>query len=486
MCGIFGQINTKYDDFDYKGFTTLGIINDVRGGDSVGIFIDGKTHYGVDKMKHFEDFMCASKLLDKTQKCRIAFGHCRKTSVGTTSLETAQPVVIRKKGVVEYVLMHNGTIHNYEDLAKKYIPDVKIDGMSDSQVMARIFYAGHYEAIEEYNGGAVFAILDYRRGTTNPLVLFFKGASKKSEYCKSVEEERPLYFTCNKDTMYFSSIDSILQPMLKKEDVYTFGENILYEYEAGEIYEYQKFDRSLCCQNKITTKTLATCNNYSYGQYSFEDLDDSYGSYGNDNLSNSCSTQYTEYMYPEPYNTEFPSFAAFANIPRIELYREVETGKDLMYYQKFKYNLLHGGLYISGAGIVYRKKESYNEQYWFWQGILLKNKKCFDYLLRIQKELNCDETDLSGGWPELISCLSALPVYDCVVERYFDGISGTPYDGTISIPFTKKRMSFYNGKSNTYFMNNEKYSGSELLEEFKDYDPCTDDAVITIVGEKTK
>ena len=485
MCGIFGQINTKYDDFDYKGFTTLGIVNDVRGGDSVGIFIDGKTHFGVDKMKHFEDFMCASKLLDKTQKCRIAFGHCRKTSVGTTSLETAQPVVIRKKGVVEYVLMHNGTIYNYEDLAKKYIPNIKIDGMSDSQVMARIFYEGHYEAIEEYNGGAVFAILDYRKGSTNPLVLFFKGASRRSEYSKIIEEERPLYFTCNKDVMYFSSIDSILQPMLRKEDVYTFEENILYEYEAGEIYEYKKFDRSNCCQTKITTKSIATFSGYSYGQYDLDDLDETYG-YESGNSYKNNSAAYSEYIYPEPYNTEFPSFAAFANIPRIELYREVETNKSLTYYQKFDYNLLHGGLYISGAGIVYRGKDSFDEQYWFWQGILLKNKKCFDYLLRIQKELNCDETDLMSGWPELISCFSALPIYDCIIERYYDGMSGIPYEGSVNIPFTKKRMTFYDGKSNTYFMNSEKYSGMQIIEEYKDYDPCTDDSVITIVGEKAK
>lgn len=163
MCGIFGQINNKYDKFDYREFCTLGIVNDARGGDSVGIFIDGKTHYGIDKIKHFGDFMCVSKPLDKTEMCKIAFGHCRKTSVGVTSVETAQPVVIRKKNKVEYVLMHNGTIYNTDALAEKYIPKVNIKGMSDSQVMAHIFHAGHYEALKEYNGSAVFAIIDYRK-----------------------------------------------------------------------------------------------------------------------------------------------------------------------------------------------------------------------------------------------------------------------------------------------------------------------------------
>ena len=44
------------------------------------------------------------------------------------------------------MLLHNGTIFNYEDLAKKYIPDIDIKGMTDSQVMEQIFYYKGYDA----------------------------------------------------------------------------------------------------------------------------------------------------------------------------------------------------------------------------------------------------------------------------------------------------------------------------------------------------
>ena len=479
MCGIFGQINNKYDKFDYREFCTLGVVNDVRGGDSVGIFIDGKTHYGIDKMKHFENFMCASKLLDRTEMCRIAFGHCRKTSVGVTSLETAQPVVIRKKKKVEYVLMHNGTIYNTDALAKKYIPKIDIKGMSDSQVMAHIFHAGHYEALKEYNGSAVFAIIDYRESDTNPLILFFKGESKKYEYGKVTDEERPLYFTCNKDTMFFSSIYSILEPIFKNEEVYTFETNILYQYENGEIYKYGEYDRSECCQQKITEPATSPLAIRDRDDYEYE----RYNAYG---ASGYSSASLSDYIYPEPYNKEFPQFSAFADIPKLKVYNEVTANKDLLYYQSARYNVLQGGVHISGAGYVNREADTINHQYWFWQGTMLKNKKCFDLLLRTQEIINCDESDLLVSYPELIACLSALPVYDNLIDMYEDGSTGDFYTGTIEVPFSKIRLCITNGKCLSYGYDLMSHSGENAIKKFEDYDPCKDDIVLTIVGDKFK
>ena len=49
MCGIFGHISLeKKKKFNFPLFATLGIHNDTRGGDSCGIFIDGKSEYGTD------------------------------------------------------------------------------------------------------------------------------------------------------------------------------------------------------------------------------------------------------------------------------------------------------------------------------------------------------------------------------------------------------------------------------------------------------
>ena len=122
MCGIFGQISVKAKAFNKRAFCTMGVRNDSRGGDSCGIFIDGNVEYGIDKQKLFINFFRDSKLLEYTTTCKIALGHCRKASVGKVGLETAQPVVIyNDQNKIEFVVIHNGTIYNYEELAKKYL-----------------------------------------------------------------------------------------------------------------------------------------------------------------------------------------------------------------------------------------------------------------------------------------------------------------------------------------------------------------------------
>ena len=71
MCGIFGIINRRPKKFDYKTFCTLGVVNDSRGGDSCGVFIDGKVEYGVSKEKLFTDFFYGSKLINEKRDSDI-------------------------------------------------------------------------------------------------------------------------------------------------------------------------------------------------------------------------------------------------------------------------------------------------------------------------------------------------------------------------------------------------------------------------------
>lgn len=463
MCGIFGQINNKYNTFDYKTFCTLGMVNDVRGGDSVGIFIDGNYEYGIDKIKHFENFMCSSKLLEKTEKCKIAFGHCRKTSIGVTSLETAQPVLITKNNKIEYVLMHNGTIYNIEELAKKYIPEIDIKGMSDSQVMAHIFYAGHYEALEEYNGSAVFAIADYRNNNTYPKILFFKGASKKNELSKEEDDERPFYFTNDNNTLFFSSIDSILAPIFKNKDIFTIESNILIEFKDNKLHIVKKYDRTKCYQTKITTfqnlnyYNSCYCDNYNYSNYP---------------TLNTPNKQ-----LPEPYNKEIPEFSSYMNLTQLKEWMAIDVDFDLLYYQSNKNNLLQGGINISSAGYVSPMENGFYKKYWFWQGILLKNKLCFDFLLKLQYDYGIDEEEVLNLFPEMVIHLSVLPFYLNEQKNYIEikDFEIKMFDGKIAIPFSKKEIIITNGKEVETRDNILIQSGSAILEEYENYNPYKDD-----------
>ena len=250
MCGIFGIVREHPAQFDYSTFCTLGIANDSRGGDSCGVFIDGSVEYGVKDEKLFQDFFTKSVVLQNTHYSTIALGHCRKASVGAINMSTAQPVVIQNENnETEFVVLHNGTIHNYQDLAEKYIPDVDIKGMTDSQVMARIFYYKGYDVLEEYTGGAVFFIVDYREN--KPKIMFFKGASKKYVSDLGLTEERPLYFCITDDEMVFSSIPSYLLALRPDAILYTPAENVLGEFKNGKPVAIKKYDRSNCLQQKL-------------------------------------------------------------------------------------------------------------------------------------------------------------------------------------------------------------------------------------------
>ena len=384
MCGIFGMISKKARPFNKRAFCTMGVRNDSRGGDSCGIFIDGNVEYGVDKEKLFISFFRKSALLNVTTQCKIALGHCRKASVGKVSLETAQPVVItNEEGQIDFVLIHNGTIYNYKDLAKKYIPDVNIEGLTDSQVMARIFYHAGYDALDEYNGGAVFVIHDYRNNQS----YIFKGASKKYKYSKDIEEERPLYFCWHNGRFVFSSIFETLYAFYYEETIYAFPVNKLMSIkENGKCKLVKAYDRTECTQSKptVTYGTLPSVNGCLWDEY------DAY---------------YTSEEYKanrEYYRLKF----------------------DGITYNDNKDVPLHGTFFVTTGGFVYPNKksaENWLHEVGFFQGRLLKHPKAFKLINDLFQKNN---GVLTPELESLINLLDFNPYTDDFSQYYWYDADG--------------------------------------------------------------
>lgn len=379
MCGIAGIVNKMPRAFDYSAFCVLGIANDSRGGDSCGVFIDGKYEYGVEKNKYFSSYFLGSDLLYNADRVSIALLHCRKASVGTISEKTAQPVIIKDAyGNVDYVLMHNGTIHNYKELAEKYIPDMDITGMTDSQVMAHIFYNVGYEPLNEYNGGAVFAIVDYRG--YSPKVLLFKGASKKTKYAKEIEEERPLYYCVDKlkRELVFSSIGIHLVALRKDCDTYSLKENTLFEFNGKGLSVVKYFSRENAFQQKEYS--------YNYGKgYSsgvLPTLDDNGSPFATINLDNNTYS--------------------------------------------FRGKPLHGKVYLTKFGKVetHAKKTPKNYEMFFFSGVALKNSYCFRFLSALRKDSRLSDADFFKKFEPVIRYLSVDEIYK-KDERWYKCVSPT-------------------------------------------------------------
>lgn len=403
MCGIWGIVNTKPRRFDFTTFCTLGIANDSRGGDSCGYFIDGHYEYGSkgDK-KWFQCFFPENEFLKTCFESTIAFGHCRKASIGKIDETTAQPVVItNKQGKIEYVLMHNGTIHNYEELAKKYIPEINIKGMTDSQVMARIFYYTGYDSLNEYNGGAVFAIADYRKKT--PEILLFKGASKKDKYSKDKTEERPLYFCIDvdKEELVFSSICSYLMALRPGLITWDINSNILLKFDGKDIVPIKEFPRDDVYQHK--ERPIASYSKYFYDDFNYNNF------------------VYDDYILLNQLNNTY-------------------SGKG---------SLLSGKYIITEFGRIVDKpcKTSDCKEIYFWNGIALRNSSCFKFLYALKKQTGLTNDIFNSKFKLLIRYLSCDQVFS-EGEQWFKALSPTekePFTGTLKMLTATTSIEFING-----------------------------------------
>lgn len=392
MCGIFGLINKKPRKFDYATFCTLGIQNDIRGGDSCGVFIDGEVEYGVKENKYFECFFQDSPIISKTQECSIALGHCRKASVGAISEDTAQPVCVRNdNGDVEFVVIHNGTIYNYRDLAKKYIPEENINGLTDSQVMTLIFYHKGYDVLSEYMGAAVFVIVDYRH--EEPLTLFWQGESKISQYGK-VDEERPLWFAIKDDQLVFSSLCTYFPSLLRDWDIYSLAPNWLFTFNGHELKSIQQYSRSECGQYNPTYYP-AKRNNY-------------------------------DYYYGTLYDKIYCSYN--------DLRCTINSGV-----------VAHGEYVLNAFGTI--DAISNQQSIWFWEGVVLKNKKCFNILYKICESLGILPKELYEYYKEVVLYFSAFPYtkVNNIIHKAISPMALEKYTGPLHLPFSNLQYNINDG-----------------------------------------
>lgn len=429
MCGIFGHISLeKRKKFNFSLFATLGINNDIRGGDSCGIFIDGKSEYGTSiSNKYFSDFFLDSTILRETKEFNIAIGHCRKASPGMgLDPEKAQPVVLKNPKTEEtrFVMIHNGTIYNYKELAKKYIPNVDINGLSDSQVMARIFFYKGYDCLSEYYGGSVFFIVDYRQ--PKPQVLLFKGVSKKTNFQTSqITEERPLYISLGKDDLVFSSIDSFLPAFRPKIEVKTIPGNTLLQYKEGKLWEVKKYDRSSVSQQKQLP--VITCEENYWGNITVKSFSRTY------------------IIYDENKN----------------IYKSSEIP-------------VHGLKHVERYGFCEKEPTKKTKEYWFFHGIPLKDKECFKFLEEYQKKTKKNTDEFVKKYQNLIRLLSIDRLYfkNGLLVISTSVINYKVYTGKVRNLFGSNIFTYYKGKfiSREYDKESNEIELKTLLDSKNIYD----------------
>jgi len=392
MCGLFAYNSIRDNhSFSWDKFNHLGLDNDERGGDSIGRVVGETIDKFVSKKAKttYQDYVINTKNSDPSH---IALGHTRKASVGEISEATAQPVVLDlPDGSGRFIMIHNGTLHNWEELAKKYGIDKK--GKSDSMVFAEIIMNYGFGVLLEYNGAAAIIIKDDREPDT---LKVFKGLSKT--YGVKVEEERPLcYYQESETSMYISSkCDGLYFIGGDADNVVDFEPNKLYTIFGGQIISEQVFDRKDCSQNKIwpTTTCVNTANNFSTKHYGYSRNDDRDDGYGNAE----AIAAYYESAYP---STKEPIKLSIKKDPIHKNYnpKKIICAR-LRYYFMFDGvtpTYANGIINLDESGVKGEYACASDEKpYYFYRGIKLKDKDAFDKCRRnLGKARHFNDTEMN-------------------------------------------------------------------------------------------
>lgn len=432
-CGLFAYIGSKENHtFSWDKFNYLGRDNDERGGDSIGRMVGNNIVKFVNNRKAkttYEDFVIGNL---NSAPSHIAMGHTRKASVGGISEEKAQPIVLDiPTGEGKFVMVHNGTIRNWTELATKY--GISIIDKTDSMVLAEIIMTNGFDVLKEYVGAAALIIRDDRFPDT---FFVFKGASKNYT---TVQEERPLfYYTEGEESMYISSKEDGLYFIGGAgNDVVDFDTNTLYEIYEGHIISETPYDRSHMTQN-IPYK--ATKNTYHRNYATYDTYDDEYyGDYrGMQHTVFSKLKIHQEDIGP----TSFDDKITFA---RCRYWKGV----------KGKYEKVNGIIHISEHGFIKSAPEYgmavKTKPYYFYQGVMVRDHDGYQQLVR-ELDLKKSSFHESNVHTRILSNYSLHPVCSLTVgqsiqdARWGAGKEISKYYTGVCAPlFSNKVYTFGNG-----------------------------------------
>jgi predicted glutamine amidotransferase len=251
MCGIFAWAGKAPTKFSKSKLDVLGIFNEDRGRHSCGVTTDGEIYIGIESTKIYKDFIANSDYI-APNKYPVVIGHTRHATGGAHNLENAHPFGFGQyNDHYHFIGVHNGTLQNHSDIAKKYKIEESEEKTNknlvtyrrkiDSEILLEaVFKTKGFKLLEEYDGAAALIFTNLAEPNT---VYCYHGKSKK--YCTDPEEveERPLHFWQEtRNSLYISSMPESLRAIGAIEDeIKMFDHNIVYKITDGNVSKATKF-----------------------------------------------------------------------------------------------------------------------------------------------------------------------------------------------------------------------------------------------------
>ena len=230
------------------------LLNSLRGMHStgaLGVDKNGQMDYvkSIGGPELFNQWQETDKFMQRIpQRYHTIFGHGRFATKGTVNAATAHPFVRENTGMI-----HNGTMYNYEALAKSKYP--KLEFMSDTDFCAQMIEdEGLEELIKVYTGGFAFMVYNKKdnqvqiaRNADRP--MFFLQPEHHAQWIFASEQETLLY---------------IQAKFHIKGKVLDIASNAIYTFDIGDK-EYKRHDVTM-------PRTYATNNSKWDGVEDYGDM----------------------------------------------------------------------------------------------------------------------------------------------------------------------------------------------------------------------
>ncbi|OFX56505.1 MAG: hypothetical protein A2046_14175 [Bacteroidetes bacterium GWA2_30_7] len=234
MCGIFGLVFHNPKNFHVKSkklINSLFIESESRGKEASGFCFINETNIFIGKTSNPSNILiknqdykdCFNNFIKTNSSFYTCFGHARLVTHGYEHFyENNQPVIFKN-----YILVHNGIVVNYNELWKKYFPDLIPKTNLDTEIIPAL-YDYFLSKSNDYRK-AISEVFSITEGVIN-ITLF----NTKEQSIILTTNNGSLYYFTNSEYFIWASEYSIIKNSLSKNKI-PFKNNEIIKIQNSEI-----------------------------------------------------------------------------------------------------------------------------------------------------------------------------------------------------------------------------------------------------------